>query len=470
MKQNIFPVRIVEYENIDNVKSLLKRKTLQISIEDTDYALAKSGGCVILDFGKENHGGARILIGGIFGCEYFQFRVRFGESLTECSSEIQEKNSTNDHSTRDFIHTCSPWSDHTLGQTGYRFVRIDFLGPYDVQVKSIIGTNQIYSRKAKYIYAGEDIEIRKIFDVAKRTIDLCASSTFVWDGIKRDRLVWIGDMHPEMLALSALYGRTRVLENSLDYMRKHTPLPKFMNNFPTYSMWWVIILCDYFFETKAYDFTKRQLKYLQALIALFDHYVNDNGEMLYPSYFVDWPTKDTEDELTGSRFIHIIAVDKAKKLLENFGLDIELCEKLKTKLLKGNLFVKKMKQVIALKYLALGEIDDREYVALIKDRAQGMSTFMSYYILSAVASRNKTIAIDMLKEYYGAMIEKGATTFWEDFDMTWVDNSCSIDAWPLKNQKDIHGDFGAYCYKGFRHSLCHGWSSGIIKFIYEYCE
>ena len=92
------------------------------------------------------------------------------------------------------------------------------------------------------------------------------------------------------------------------------------------------------------------MKYLQALIALFDHYVNDNGEMLYPSYFVDWPTKDTEDELTGSRFIHIIAVDKAKKLLENFRLDIELCEKLKTKLLKGNLFVIKMKQVIALKY------------------------------------------------------------------------------------------------------------------------
>ena len=30
MKQNIFPVRIVEYENIDNVKSLLKRKTLKL--------------------------------------------------------------------------------------------------------------------------------------------------------------------------------------------------------------------------------------------------------------------------------------------------------------------------------------------------------------------------------------------------------------------------------------------------------
>lgn len=470
MKEIIYPVKIVEYKNIENVENLLTKKMLQISLEDTDFSLAKSGAYIILDFGKENNGGARILIGGLFGTGYFKLRLRFGESLTECSSSVGEKGATNDHSTRDIIYSFSPWSDNTIGQTGYRFLRIDFIDKYDVQIKSILGINNIYCRKTKYFYNGNDEKINKIFCVAKRTIDLCSASTFIFDGIKRDRLVWIGDMHPEMLALSTLYGRTRVLENSLDYMRKHTPLPKFMNNFPTYSMWWVIILCDYFFETKSYNFTKRQLKYLQDLIVLFDNYVSDNGEMLYPSYFVDWPTKGTEDELTGSRFIHIIAVNKAKELLENFGLGVELCEKLKAKLLKGNLSVKKMKQVIALKYLALGEMDDREYVALIKGGAQGMSTFMSYYILSAVASRNKALAIDMLKEYYGAMLEKGATTFWEDFDIDWCDNSCRITEYPSLGQKDIHGDFGAYCYKGFRHSLCHGWSSGIIKFIQENCN
>lgn len=32
-----------------------------------------------------------------------------------------------------------------------------------------------------------------------------------------------------------------------------------------------------------------------------------------------------------------------------------------------------------------------------------------------------------------------------------------------------HDDFGAICYDGYRHSLCHGWSSGVIKFIKENC-
>ena len=98
------------------------------------------------------------------------------------------------------------------------------------------------------------------------------------------------------------------------------------------------------------------------------------------------------------------------------------------------------------------------------------STFMSYFLFKTIAeteSPNK--AIEMLKEYYGAMLDKGATTFWEDFDVDWVENSCRIDEFPKDGQKDIHGDFGKHCYIGFRHSLCHAWSCGIIKFIKEYC-
>ena len=96
-----------------------------------------------------------------------------------------------------------------------------------------------------------------------------------------------------------------------------------------------------------------------------------------------------------------------------------------------------------------------------------MSTFMSYYILSAIASFDKEKAVEIMKEYYGAMLSRGATSFWEDFNMDWLEGSGRIDKLPKKNQKDIHGDYGAFCYEGFRHSLCHGWSAGVIPFIKE---
>ena len=36
-----------------------------------------------------------------------------------------------------------------------------------------------------------------------------------------------------------------------------------------------------------------------------------------------------------------------------------------------------------------------------------------------------------------------------------------------EGKKDIHGDFGAFCYEGFRHSLCHGGASGPVPFLAE---
>ena len=331
-------------------------------------------------------------------------------------------------------------------------------------IKNIYATSYELNKKIIYKYNGNDELINNIFNIAKRTIDLCAGNGYVVDGIKRDRLIWIGDMHPEMLALTTLYGKTKEVERSLDLMRKQTPLPRFMNNFPTYSMWWIIIIADYYKLTNNFKFVSKQLNYLEKLIDLLNSYVDDNGNMSYPFYFVDWPTKDTKDEITGSRFINMIAARKAKELLVSFNRPYDKADYLYEKLKRGNLKVENKKQVIALKYFALGNISDQEYEMIIKDGSNGFSTFMAYYILETIASRNVELSIKLLKEYYGSMIDKGATTFFEDYDIKWADGSTRIDEID-KSKKDIHGDYGKYCYKGFRHSLCHGWSSGIIKFI-----
>ena len=66
------------------------------------------------------------------------------------------------------------------------------------------------------------------------------------------------------------------------------------------------------------------------------------------------------------------------------------------------------------------------------------------------------------------MLDLGATTFWEDFDLAWTENAARIDELVPEGKKDIHGDFGNYCYKGFRHSLCHGWASGPTAWLSEH--
>ncbi len=464
----VFPKKIVKSENIENAKNLLMKKPLQIGLYEPICTVAKDG-YIILDFGKEMNGSVRILTTSVVEGGTAKIRVRFGESLTEACSTVGEKGQTNDHSPRDFEALLTSYSDITLGASGYRYIRIDFIDGKTVVLKSIVGTNNMYNGRAIYKYTGEDKLIAKIFETAKRTVDLCLGNGYLWDGVKRDRLVWVGDIHPEMLALATIYGRVKEFESSLDFVKDQAPLPMYMNGFPTYSMWWISIICDYYAYTNCIEYAKAQIGYMQGLLSLMDGLVEENGKMNYHFLFVDWQTHQQPDEVVGSRFINIIAVKKAIAFLQSFGENTSTAEKLLAKLLKGDMTVKDKKQVVALKYFALGEISDEEYAMLVDGGAKGMSTFMSYYVLTAIASRNKQLAVDIMKEYYGAMLDKGATTFWEDFSMDWVEGSGRIDKFPKKYEKDIHGDYGAYCYLGFRHSLCHGWSSGVVKFIQENC-
>jgi len=462
MKFNL-PKKIFKAENVENPKALLNKKTLQIGLNETDCADVSEGSFIILDYGVETRGGIRILT---FLAENARARIRFGESVAECCAEIGEKNATNDHSPRDFETILPAYSDLTLGGTGFRFVRIDILEGW-AKIKNVYAASEILVKKQIYGYKGEDKEIDKIFKVAKRTVDLCAYGGRVWDGIKRDRLIWIGDMHPESMALATLYGRIECVENSLDIVRDEYPLPLWMNNFPSYSMWWVIILADYYANTGCRDYLEKQGEYLSGLVDLMNEHVDETGEMHYPDYFADWPTYKTDAAVGGVRAINIAAAKKAAAMLRELDMDDSSAKKLLAKLMKKEIVTSGRKQIIGLKHYATGELTEEEKAALVEGGARGMSTFMSYYILSAIASFDKEKAVEIMKEYYGAMLSRGATSFWEDFNMDWLEGSGRIDKLPKKNQKDIHGDYGAFCYEGFRHSLCHGWSAGVIPFIKE---
>lgn len=60
--------------------------------------------------------------------------------------------------------------------------------------------------------------------------------------------------------------------------------------------------------------------------------------------------------------------------------------------------------------------------------ANGFSSFMGYYMLEALAkSGNYDEAMKMISEYWGAMLDLGATTFWEDFDYSKVAGAGRID-------------------------------------------
>lgn len=463
----LLPVSIVGLSVLaDNTDALFKEKEKQIGLGESDLAIFHGKGRIVLDFGCEIKGGIRIIVRD--GCAA-GVKIRLGESITECLSELGEKNSTNDGSVRDMTVTLPSLSDNVYFNSGFRYLCIDFLGDEEVKIKNIYAVSKFYDRKSGYSYCGNDKEVEKIFSVAKRTIDLCIDEDYIWDGVKRDRLVWIGDLYPEMIAATTLYGRVEQIENSLEFVKNQTPLPGWMNDIQTYSLWWVITLAEYFKRTGCKAFAKKQLSYVGGIVKMIAEHVSEDGKLDFDGYFIDWQTGKCEDEIYGGYALHILALKAAEELFSAFGLSTEFCDDVLTRIRNVKIPDCTKKQIIGLKYWATGEISEREKNTLVEGGAKGFSTFMSWVILKAIAETvSVKTARDIMVEYYSAMLDMGATTFWEDFDTEWLENAVPLNKIPTGSEKGVHGDYGKYCYVGHRHSLCHGWSTGIIDVIKNY--
>lgn len=467
IKEKHIPVEIKKHWKIKKVDELMKDKPACVSFMTENCAeFSGKGSYVLLDFGKEMCGSLRIVCRDT-GKGGADFRITFGESVTEACSDIGKKNATNDHSPRDFTVKVAMMSDMVYGITGFRFARVELLSDEPVLIKNIFAVSQLPVLENEGYITTSDPELNKIIETAAYTLKLNFQNGYIWDGIKRDRLVWCGDLHQEIVNSIYLYGDNKNVTNSLSFLRDETPDTDWVNGIPTYSAWWVINLCDYCSLSGNKEYFANNSDWAKIILERFDGCIAEDGTMDFGEkaamqFYLDWPTCETEDAVIGTAALVIIAAKRFLEMEEN-----ESCRSIIKKL---SYYLDKpcaSKQVRAFQILA-GRSCETEKEFLEKNGAAGFSTFMAYYILTADAMSGGKDMLSMIKQYFGGMLSRGATTFWEDFNLDWLENSGRIDEFPEAGQRDIHGDFGAYCYKGFRHSLCHGWSSGVIAFIVEY--
>lgn len=479
INEYVLPTRIVaQSDNVVNSNILFSNSENQVFLTENKFLNCKGKGYIILDFGREVCGGIRILSHRFVGetCRN-NVRIRFGESVSEVCAEIGEKNAGNYHSVRDITVFLPCLCDQTFGDTGFRFVRIDFIDD-ETEYNLINIYASIWRRDIDfkgYFECNDDL-LNQIFETSKYTLYLTMQN-YLWEGIKRDRLVWVGDMQQQILAITYLFGENDIVEKSLKKSVLKNPLPCWFGNIPSYSVLFIQIVYEYYLKVKNTQFVLELMPYLEGVLRQLDESIDHNGNIDYSKInadarygnFIDWPTSDSNECEYGINYLITYTLKNFKKLYLDLGLTINpLCDKVISKLAKVDCFDVKVKQFVALGYLA-GKFTSAETAKkLTVGRAKGLSTFMSYYILKALSQTAGMVdALAILKEYYGGMLSRGATTFWENFDVEWLKNSGRIDKLPVKGQKDLHGDFGEYCYKGFRHSLCHGWSCGPIQFLFE---
>lgn len=473
-KEQIFPISIIKFEGVQNVESILRTRETQVIMIDDEVASFGRCGYVILDFGKEIYGAVRILSKNVSSDA--TLRVRLGESVAEVCAVLGENGACNAHSIRDCRYPASQWTDLRTCDTGFRFVRIDLENGDFAEIKSVFTEAELCPYERRGYFKSNDETLNKIAETAAYTAELCVRNDYVWDGIKRDRTVWIGDLHPEMLTLIQLFVNIKEIENSLDCIKNFLP-NAWVNKIPAYSAWWIICLADYANYGGREEFVKGRLSFVKEILNDFERIVRKDGEVFYDDnklelwagneYFFDWQTNNVADSKIGWLALVSIAFKRAESLLKRYGEDCSLATELVERVSKNRAEKSVYKQVEALGFLAGRRSAEQVKSGLVKNGGEGISGFLGYYILTAAAETgNESAVIEMIKEYYGGMIEKGATTLWEDFDVDWLkDNPQSLEEVPKIGVKNIHRDYGKFCYKGLRHSLCHGWTSGVYAFL-----
>ncbi|MFZ4262545.1 alpha-L-rhamnosidase C-terminal domain-containing protein [Sphingobacterium sp. HJSM2_6] len=478
-REYVYPTRIIWKEgDVQKSENLMKSGNGQANLTNDNIVILKNGesgtSSILLDFGKELNGALEIVTGMWGGGNVARnVRIRLGESVSEAMSNIGDKGATNDHAMRDFDMKL-PWlGKNQTGESGFRFARIDFLDPKaELHLREVRAISTYRDIPYLGTFKSSDERLNKIWEVGAYTVHLNMQD-YLWDGIKRDRLVWVGDLHPEVATVNTVFGYNEVVPKSLDLARESTPLGSWMCGISTYSMWWVVLHYDWYMAHGNLEYLKEQQPYLQGLVKQILGKVVNGKEQMDGTRFLDWPS--SEDSLAvhaGLQAMTILALEKASEISKflNDPATKKLCDDAIVQMRKVKPKHNNSKQAASLMAL-VGLMDkDKAYHDVLKvGGAKNFSTFYGYYMLEAMAKAGKyTEAMDIISEYWGAMLDLGATSFWEDFNMEWLPNASRIDELVPAGKVDIHGDFGAYCYVGHRHSLAHGWASGPTSWLSEH--
>ena len=152
----ITPLKIVTQSNntensfVRNSEVLLTDFDGQLSTNGSGMCVLKSdenqNAYILLDYGHEFYGSIEIAAAIRSGSNPINVRIRFGESVSEAMSDCIDnstpgmQSATNEHSLRDFTIGI-PWLGTVeIGNSGFRFVRIDLLDKdIELPIRSVRG-------------------------------------------------------------------------------------------------------------------------------------------------------------------------------------------------------------------------------------------------------------------------------------------------------------------------------------------
>lgn len=300
--------------------------------------------------------------------------------------------------------------------------------------------------------------MNRIHEVAVHTSRVC-HQIGLWDGIKRDRLNWGYDVYMAAKADFTLWNDLEVLRRSIRELGR-TPYGYWINALPSYTLWWLCGMWDYYLETGDREFVLEMKEDILKHIA----WVKANTDPLTGCFqpeardemsFIEWSpmsARESWHSLNAIFYQTKLQIHRLAGYLPELGIRWDT----ERPALAEDAFTEHSSALLTtLLGIMSGYVSrDKAVHFLASYQPKDPITPLSAYWLAECCSKAglHDQAWNVVRMVWGSMLEAGATTFWEGV--------------VLAPASDYHHALTTYsAYGSYRMSLCHSWASTPIVWL-----
>ncbi|MBQ8964624.1 MAG: hypothetical protein IJ089_12685 [Clostridia bacterium] len=425
-----------------------------------DAALSE-GGSVVLDFGDHFVGRLTLRLGseGSHPDAPAWLEFKFCENARELDETLEGYRGwiSKGWVQQEQIHVdVLPATVQLPRRYAFRYVKIDVLalsGKYRLRLEDAFATASTCADDGAVEPLRGDARDADIDRVARRTLRSCMQNVFE-DGPKRDRRLWLGDLRLQALANYATYRNNDLVKRCLYLFAGVADdagrLPACLFLEPRveaddtfmfdYALFFIPTLLAYYRQTGDAEAARELLPTALRQLELSEEYFGEDGLVRDRDQlgwcFVDWNLNLNKQAC--AQAIWLYCANAAKELCE--ALDSQKPEWLEARIAarreamlarlydgERGLFVSGANRQVSWAsqvWAVLAGVIEGEGAARCLNAvkaapdAVGMVTpyMMHHYIEALCAVGRKDAARDAMREYWGAMVDLGADTFWELFN------------------------------------------------------
>ena len=422
---------------------------------------------VMLDFGREVVGRLEVRSDSDKSSDV---TVQYGESEAEVLNEP--------YLGVDPLHVAAHGTAYGP-KSAFRYAVVRFTGGAETRYAGMQLAGIEYPVTYKGSFESSDAALNKMWAIGAYTAHLCMQDD-IWDAPKRDRGRWMGDLDVSGRTIEDAFDDHFLMDETLDRLLGEAPVKKHVNGIAGYSAFWIMGEAEYFKHTGS----MQQLESTHDRLVQLMHYMETelDERNLFANETKAWPFVDWSPELNGTGAESLRGTQF--EFYAGFRDGVYLLRQMHdTK--NADLFQKRADamKAAAQKYLldGTGSFGDRwqtnafavlsgtanasQYGAIwknslasvghVKYNALIVTPYYNYYVISAMAKMDhRKEALDWIRQYWGGMVDEGATSFWEGYDPSWY-------------RGNFHASLQADDMSGYRVSLAHGWSSGVTPWLME---